>query len=61
MPNAFGDTEPEDAYDASDPRDIRLANIVRRLRTLDQQLDEAGKSRLQMAIADLETIRNEDG
>ena len=56
----IGDIEPEDAYDASDPRRIRLANIIRRLRTLDEQLDERGRSRLQMVLADLETIRSEN-
>lgn len=55
----IGDTEPEDAYDASDPVALRLANVIRRLRLLDAALEGNHKARLWLVLQDLETIRNE--
>lgn len=56
----YGDTEPEDAYDASDPPKVRLRNIIRRLALLRSDVDyvfgERHELRLREAIDDLETL-----
>lgn len=54
----YGDDEPEDAYDASDPPAIRLLNIMSRLALLDgkSELDVRDLLRLHEALEDLETL-----
>ena len=56
--SGFGDYEPEDAYDASDPPHVRLANIVTRLRLLIgiNVLQMRDHQRLAEAIEDLERV-----
>lgn len=39
--SSFGDAEPEDAWDAGDPADVKLANLLRRLELLDAGAAEA--------------------
>lgn len=56
----YGDTEPEDAYDAGDPGDVIARNIARRLELLAVNLAARGNRptprdllRLAHAVADL--------
>lgn len=35
QPFSFGDATPEDAWDASDPRDVLIRNLARRIALLD--------------------------
>ena len=53
----FGDTDPEDAYDASDPLAVRLAVLARVAAALDDDPDRrevrrAGLARLLAVIVD---------
>lgn len=57
------DFEPEDAWDASDPPRVKLANVLRRLRLLDGDLRRNGAVldrdllRLAQVLVDLADLR----
>lgn len=55
----YGDDEPEDAWDASDPPRVRLANIIARLRLLTSDVDYTfgarERLRLRQALDDLQS------
>lgn len=60
----YGDAEPEDSYDAGDPPDVIVRNLVRRLDLLAVSLAARGNSpaprdllRLAQVLVDLDRLR----
>ena len=54
--NGFGDHDPEDEYDASDPPHIRLAVIVKIVQALDFERDLSRRARRRATVVRL--LRN---
>jgi hypothetical protein len=61
----FGDSEPEDGYDADDSPSERLGNVIRRIVLLRRSLGAIATQREQLRLAqieeDLRTILNDVG
>lgn len=53
----FGDADPEDGWDATDPVRHQLANIITRLLAIDLILRGVDAGRVARLFQDLETIR----